>query len=242
MTPSNGITNEDIARFQHLAGGGEDQPVPLASIVTVKVTGNTIGELTLGAGKWTGKMAQALIPPDPANTTWLTTDLDADHLGFDADDDCYILDYGQSLAADAIVTGHVIDVAPDGRYIVVAGSGSVASSHWFRIASSSQDGTNKRWTYTCKLQAKTATGYGGWADSSDDTADYTLYNSIENANAATGTYGNGVASSNLTGTFAVKPLGANARVKAWPVTFTVDGTPYTEWWFSAVNQVDGACP
>jgi hypothetical protein len=121
-------------------------------------------------------------------------------------------------------------------------SSGVDGSRWFRIASSSQDGTNKRWTYTCKLQAKTATGYGGWSDSGTDTADYTLYNSIENGNGATGTYGNGVASSNLTGTFAVKPLGANARVKAWPVTFTASGTSYTEWWFSAVNQVDGACP
>jgi hypothetical protein len=113
---------------------------------------------------------------------------------------------------------------------------------WFKIASSAQDSTNRRWTYTAKLAAKTATGFNGWSNSTVDTDNYTLYNTVEQANTTSGTYGNGVAHTSLVGTFNLKPLAAGAVVRAWPVTFSVSGTTYTEYWFSAVNQIDGACP
>lgn len=48
----------------------------------------------------------------------------------------------------------------------------------FRIVSSTQDGSNKRWVYTCKKQRKTGAGFS-WADHDQDTADYALRNIFE---------------------------------------------------------------
>lgn len=116
----------------------------------------------------------------------------------------------------------------------------------FRIASSTQDGSNKRWTYTAKLQAKTSAGYGGWEDDTNDTADYTLYSENEDQNGSTGTYGNGVSQANLDnindpdGTFDLQAIPTGTRVTAKRVVVT-DGT--VEWWIiNLPNGVDGACP
>lgn len=124
----------------------------------------------------------------------------------------------------------------------VASGGSGDAGRWFRITAATKDGTNYRWTFTAKIQEKTGAGWSGWTDSATDTANYTLYNGTEVPNGSTGTFGNGVSSTNLVGLYAVVPLGVGARVKAWPVTYVDgEGNTQTEWWFSLVNQIDGAC-
>jgi hypothetical protein len=144
------------------------------------------------------------------------------------------------------ISGERVFVRPHGTvsgnpsYMIVAGAGG--DRICFKITNAAQDGTNKRWTYTAKRQAKTATGYGGWSNHAADTADYTLYNSLENMNGATGLYGNGVNSANLTGTFAIQRIPNDAIVWATAVTFTTGGTTYTEYWFESPNGIDGACP
>lgn len=110
---------------------------------------------------------------------------------------------------------------------------------WFRITSSSQDGTNKRWVYSMTEVYKSGVGYNHWTDVSGGIATTKGYNGIEDQNGATGTYGVNIASTNLSGTFALKPLYTGARVRAWPL---VNSDGDTEWWFTASNTVDGACP
>jgi hypothetical protein len=126
------------------------------------------------------------------------------------------------------------------RYAKVGGE----SGRWFKIASGSQDGSNRRWTYTAKRATKTAVGHGGWSNDAVDTADYTLYASVSQANGTSGTYGEGIAAANLTGSgFDLVKLGANAVVWALPVHFTVSEVAYTEWWIAnVVHQPDGTCP
>ena len=119
---------------------------------------------------------------------------------------------------------------------------------WFKISSSTRDGTNYRWTYTAKRQVKTTAGWNGWEDSAADTADYTLLNTAEASNDSTGTYGNGIAQANIDaannagnggGTFEVKPIPVNTIVWAQPLSLA-DGT--LEWWIIGMpNGVDGAC-
>lgn len=119
---------------------------------------------------------------------------------------------------------------------VVAASSD--GGRWFRVVSAAKDGTHIRWTFTAKRIVKATPGYGGWGDDTD-TADYTLYNGVDDANGATGVYGSGLNSANLTGTFQHVPLGAGAKVHARPVT--VASTGATEWWIDVVLTVDGAC-
>lgn len=125
------------------------------------------------------------------------------------------------------------------KKIFTTAGGGGDSGRWFRIASSTRDGANYRWTYTAKRTTKATAGYGGWADDTADTADYTLYNGVDDANGATGTFGNGVSSANLTGSFAPVPLAAGAKVHAMPVK--VASTGETEWWIDRVGQIDGGC-
>ena len=126
-----------------------------------------------------------------------------------------------------------------GRPITQAGPAAGSNDQWFRIVSATQDSTNIRWTWTAKKSVKATPGYGGWADSVADTADYTLYNGIDNPNGATGTYGSGLVSTNLTGTFQHVPLAAGAIVHAIAVTVASDGS--SEWWIDRVLMVDGGC-
>jgi hypothetical protein len=125
------ITQDDQQRFAALLGGDlANDPSHVKPIVTVKISGQTAGAITLGAKKYVGKRVQnEVAPTDPA---WLESDLgDDDDLGFAAEDDCYVLDYAQAgRAADDIVNGNVIGYAPDGRYIVaVSGGGGAAAGH-----------------------------------------------------------------------------------------------------------------
>ncbi len=134
------------------------------------------------------------------------------------------------------------------------GSGGVESVPFVvRITAATQDGSNKRWKYEATEVDKTTAGYGGWTDLSGGrtatgaTNGIYLYNLIEDQNGATGTYGNGVASTNLTGTFALQKIPTGTRVAVLLVktisTTTGSQTTTTEEWFTSyVNGIDGECP
>lgn len=119
-----------------------------------------------------------------------------------------------------------------------------AGGFWALIgASPAQDGSNKRWLYAWTEAVKTSGGYGGWATltggRSGTTSERPAYNGLENPNGASGLYGNGVNSSNLTGTFDIQPIPAGVPV--WMRVVGIDsGDP--EYWFDAMNGIDGACP
>lgn len=113
---------------------------------------------------------------------------------------------------------------------------------WAKITGNAQDGSNKRWTYAWSQATKSTAGYGGWGvltnGLSGTTSTNPIYNSIEEGNGASGTYHNGVASTNLTGTFDVKPIPDNTYVWVRPVGLD-DGS--VEYWTSYENGVDGNC-
>lgn len=113
---------------------------------------------------------------------------------------------------------------------------------WALLTSSSQDGSNKRWKYAWSEAYKTSAGYGsGWSTlpngRTGTTSTNTAYNSIENINGASGAYGNGVTSTNLTGTIDIKAIPNNTPIFLRPVR---TGTTL-EYWFSISNGVDGGC-
>ena len=96
-----------------------DESLPRS--IVAKVTGNVDGALTLGKGKYVGKMVQNEITPDATTTAWLTSDLVTTDLGFDTDNDCYIIAYnGTTLATDALVNCVVLGMAPNGKPILKA--------------------------------------------------------------------------------------------------------------------------
>ena len=112
----------------------------------------------------------------------------------------------------------------------------------FRITGSTQvvvsTVAQKKWIYTAKQLKKNTAGYGGWGDI-DGATNQTLYNSIEDQNGATGNFGNGVNSGNLTGTFTIKPIPNGTRVFAQEITL---GSGDKEWWIvNYANGVDGGC-
>lgn len=109
---------------------------------------------------------------------------------------------------------------------------------WFRITAATQDGTNKRWVYSMTEVYKSGVGYGQWTDTPGGITTTKGYNGIEDQNGATGTYGVNIASTNLSGTFALKPIYTGARVRAWPI---VNTSNEVEWWFAVSNAVDGGC-
>ncbi len=113
---------------------------------------------------------------------------------------------------------------------------SSSSDFYARLTATSQDGTNKRWRYGFTEVTKTTAGYGGWTDKSGGTVG-SGYNLIEDQNSVSGTYGNGVNASNLTGTFSIKPAPTGLRVKMSIVS--VGGA--SEYWFSYENAIDGGC-
>ena len=98
-----------------------------------------------------------------------------------------------------------------------------------KITSSSKDGSNFRWEYSWTEQEKTALGYDGWSDKTGGLSgvkDTTTaaYNTIEDMNGATGTFGNGATSTNLDTadyTFAVQPAPADALVVMYILKFIV---------------------
>ena len=116
-------------------------------------------------------------------------------------------------------------------------------------ATPTKDGSNYRWSYTWTEQAKTSTGHAGWATKSGGRSGTAggsdaAYNTMEDMNGATGTFGNGATSANLSTAeylFTVEPAPPNLLVRMWPVVFVVGSTESTEYWFSYANGVDGSC-
>jgi hypothetical protein len=94
--------------------------------------------------------------------------------------------------------------------------------------SHTQDGSNKRWLYKFEEMEKVNAGYGGWGVKADGLAG-TAYNRVEDNNGASGSYGNGVSSTNLTGLL--------VEIAVVPLV----GSDDVEFWFSYVNGIDGAC-
>lgn len=142
--------------------------------------------------------------------------------------------FGNELA-DAIQNmGQVLTMGCQEGYIVGA-----HSPIFVQITSSSQDGSNKRWKYSFKQKTKTSTGYGGWTDTSGGlTGSSNLFNLIEDQNSSSGQYGNGVTSSNLTGSLDIKPI-PNNTILVLVGTATISGT--TEYYVQYENGVDGGC-
>jgi hypothetical protein len=108
-----------------------------------------------------------------------------------------------------------------------------------RIDGSTQDGSNFRWEYDFVEVKKATAGYGGWTDKTNGRTG-TAYNLIEDQNGASGLFGNGVDSSNLSGTsMEVQPVPDGTRVEIFMVTCQANGE--TEYWFSYENGIDGEC-
>lgn len=122
---------------------------------------------------------------------------------------------------------------------------------YMRITAATKDGSNFRWKYSATEVEVSNYGFGNWATAattpitlptapSSSTAgwDY-LYNLIEDANGATGTFGNGVSSTNLTGTLAVQPIPTGTVVKAWIKWPDAADRPFMVCEYP--NGVDGGC-
>jgi len=122
----------------------------------------------------------------------------------------------------------------------VAGSSTdeAVESHWMKITGATASG--KRWQYSGKIQKKTTAGYGGWVDDTSFNEITTAYNMIENMNGATGLWGNGVTSTNLSGSIDIKPAPTGAIVRVY-LEIVSGATPTREWWFQYENGIDGAC-
>lgn len=167
MRNRNEFTDEDLQRMAQLMGAdlGAPDEMPLKPIVTVKITGTSVGDLELGDNKYVGKMVLNEIAPTEAS--WLEDALDDSDLGFDTVDDCYVLDYaninnaGHSRETDDIVTGNVIGYAPDGRFIVAVTDGKSQPSFFPVLVvwsgGSDGDATNyATWTYNIYALTDTA--------------------------------------------------------------------------------------
>lgn len=107
---------------------------------------------------------------------------------------------------------------------------------WMKITAATIDGSNRRWSYTVS-QVEWTSGFTWTTVSNGFTG--TAYNSIEVPNGATGSFGNGTSSTNFTGTFNLAPIGTNAIVFCHYIGSISDADFYA---FSAVNQLEGACP
>ena len=138
--------------------------------------------------------------------------------------------------------------SPDTFAIVLGAAGAAGSQDvpqsgfWVKITGHAQDGANKRWFYAWSEAVKTSAGYGGWqvleAGRSGTTSVDPIYNIVEEGNGSGGAYHNGVASSNLSGTFDVQPIPDDTYL--W--CRIVYGGDEAEYWVQYENAVDGACP
>lgn len=126
-----------------------------------------------------------------------------------------------------------------GKWAIVRLGQPTESDHFTAtVGAATQDGANKRWTYPFTEVEKTGAGYGGWT-ALDGGRTGTAYNRIEDINGASGLFGNGVDSANLTGTFEIQPCPEDVPVEITVVHRADDGSD--EFWFSYENGVDGAC-
>lgn len=115
---------------------------------------------------------------------------------------------------------------------------------WICLGSSTQDGSNKRWQYDWTEYDWTNEGFGntsavsGGLTGHSSTRGY-AYNSMEEGNGATGTFHNGVSSSNLTGSLTVKPFPSGTIVPAWQKWPEDSDKPFLV--FTGANAIDGGC-
>jgi hypothetical protein len=137
---------------------------------------------------------------------------------------------GNILSADDIVLAMLYGSDDLGVPLGIV-TGNFGGDYHGQIMSSTQDGTNKRWLYKIKQVSRT-TGFG-FSDTSGGFNNVDAYNLNELNNGASGTFGNAVSSTSLTGTFAIKavPNGTVVRVERWG----------SDWAFEIPNGVDGAC-
>jgi hypothetical protein len=132
---------------------------------------------------------------------------------------------------------------------------------WVIIETQERDGTNNRWKYQATEAEKLTAGYGGWTAklaisggrvaTGSTEADppgngIWVYNLIEDQNGATGQYGNGVSSDDLSGTgITVQPIPIGTRVLVTGVVTIPAVDPedddIEEWWVQYENGVSGPC-
>lgn len=102
-----------------------------------------------------------------------------------------------------------------------------------------------RWDYQFAETIKTQSGYDGWTlRTNGRTGD--AMNKFEVPNSGSGTQGNGINVDTLPGGFSIQPIASGIVVtidiERW---FNVDGGVVIEsgfeYWFSAMNSVDGVC-
>lgn len=156
---------------------------------------------------------------------------------------------GNDLIDPAAVDGGGEDVCPvlqvrtlgGLKFVMLTPAGEVD----IEVTAVTQDGSNKRWKYSWKLKVKSAAGYTGYANASPavtgPSADWGYaYNRAEVGNASSGTWKNGVSSSNLTGTgLDIKPL-AVGRICRATIRRPANGA-LPELWIESDNAIDGGC-
>jgi hypothetical protein len=110
------------------------------------------------------------------------------------------------------------------------------------ISGHTQDGTNKRWTYDWDQAHKATGGYDGWEimpGGLDSDSFGLAYNRAEDINGATGTFGNGVVSTDFQGTFDIQPVPNGYPAEA-EIVYPDDGSD-PEVWINVPNGVTGGC-
>lgn len=126
------------------------------------------------------------------------------------------------------------------------GGGRPWDTVWIKITDATQDSTKKRWKYSWAEVYKATAGFEGWqtltgglaGGGANDPFGY-AYNTIEDPNAATGTYGNGVSSTNLSGSMALIRVANGIILRGWIVYPADNSTP--EVWFAFENGINGGC-
>lgn len=111
------------------------------------------------------------------------------------------------------------------------------NSFWAKITASTRSGSNYQWNYSWQQQTLVSPGgYGNWTNG-NLTGINNGYNSIENMNGNSGTFGNGINSANLPSGFSLQPCPVNCLIRMYPV---IAGNTST-FWFSYENGIDGNC-
>ncbi len=161
------------------------------------------------------------------------------------------------MSDDNVLSG--FEGSPDGQPPDSGGGGG--AGFWAKITGNNGDPSGTHiWLYSWEEVRKVLQGYPATPGTVDNWATFTgarsgttstdpAYNTIENMNSGADAHveGNGVDPANLdpaatgSNTFDFKPCTTGNVVWMRPVTFVVDGTSYTEYWFSYATGVDGGC-
>lgn len=237
-------TGDDLDRFSVVGIGdpvvdpSDDEDIFAGSI---RLTGDTPAD-----PDHVGKFA-ILLRPAPDGDTALALVSGITHVKLnvsDEDDEFAEIDDGETDELKTGATGSAQILWKEsgtgsGKWAIVRLDQPTNSDHFTAtIGAATQDGANKRWTYPITEVEKTGAGYGGWT-ALDGGRTGTAYNRIEDINGSSGLFGNGVDSTNLTGTFDIQPCPEDVPVEITVVHRADDGSD--EFWFSYENGVDGAC-